>query len=272
MNKNSPQKNQPPPPWHKDAKWICGIFLFLLLIPTLLSLNLALITSEKNATEIGATLIASAFSRNGLDDETELKQMKRQVLKNGSVQPIPGLKIYITKKDFENGSPRQLRINFFKKFTEPLYREGADGLLNLATDPTMKKNIKEGIAPLLFFTKTTHDIIFNIFMGLAAITIFLLALFVYFSKGFGRLTNPAIIFIIINIPWPFFALISNYNAKNPLAAPKGGTTDILNAAISNTLPLISPIINSVNGTLFFIGIGLIIATLIGKIILRFTRR
>ena len=266
------KKPQPPPSWHKDAKWICGIFLFLLLIPTLLSLNLALITSEKNATEIGATLIASAFSKNGLDDETEFKQIKPQVLKNGSFQPIPGLKIYITKKDFEGGSPRQLRINFFKKFTEPLYREGADGLLNLATDPAMKKNIKESISPLLFFTKTTHDIIFKIFIVLAAITIFLLALFVYFSKGFGRLINPAIIFIIINIPWPLFALVAKRNAENPLAASEGGTTDILNAAISNTLPLISPIINSVNGTLFFTGIGLIVATIIGKIILRFIRR
>ncbi|MEK7172071.1 MAG: hypothetical protein AAB739_04135 [Patescibacteria group bacterium] len=267
MNK----KFQLPPPWHKDAKWICGIFLFLLLVPTLFSLNLTLITSEENATEIGATLIASAFSRNGLDDETEFKQIKPQVLKNGSVQPIPGLKIFITKKDLEGGSPRQLRINFFKKFTEPLYREGADGLLKLATDPAMKKNIKESIAPLLFFTKTTHDIIFKIFMGLAVITILLLAFFVYFSKGFGRLINPAIIFIIINIPWPFFALIANYNVKNPLTAPEGGATDILNAAISNTLPLISPIINSVNGTLFFTGIGLIITAVMGKMVLRFTK-
>ncbi len=268
MNK----KIQPPPPWHKDAKWICGILLFLLLIPTLLSLNLTLITSEKNATEIGATLIASAFSRNGLDDETEFKQIKPQVLKNGSFQPIPGLKIYITKKDLEGASPRQLRINFFKKFTEPLYLKGADGLLELATDPAMKKNIKESIAPLLFFTKKTHDIIFIIFMGLAAAAILLLTLFVYFSKGFGRLINPAIIFIIINIPWPLFALIAKHNAENPLVAPKGGTTDIFAYAISNTLPLISPIINSVNGTLFFTGIGLIMAAGIGKIVLRFMDR
>ena len=103
MNK----KFQLPPPWHKDAKWICGIFLFLLLVPTLFSLNLTLITSEENATEIGATLIASAFSRNGLDDETEFKQIKPQVLKNGSVQPIPGLKIFITKRIWKAA----LRVN-----------------------------------------------------------------------------------------------------------------------------------------------------------------
>lgn len=268
MNK----KTQLAPPWHKDAKWICGIFLFLLLIPTLLSLNLALVTSEKNAIEIGATLIASAFSENGLDDEGELKQMKQQVLKNSSVQPIPGLKIYVTKKDIEGESPRQLRINFFKKFTEPLYSEGAEGLLNLATDPATKKNIKESIAPLLFFTKTTHDIIFKIFIGLAAVTLFLLALFIYFSKGFGRLTNPAIIFTIINIPWPLFAAIAKHNAENPLTAPKGGTTDILYYATSNTLPLISPIINGVNGTLFMIGIGLLLIATLGEIILKFVRR
>lgn len=251
------------PYWHLDAKWIFGLALAAVLAPAFLFYNLVKITEEKSAVDAMAMGLALSFSRNGLDDKTEIVLLARQAATNPdkNIQPISGLKIYIKGSDILNLSPREARLKLFRQLALPIYKNGSEGLSSLAESATMKKNIEGGVGFLALVSESSHNTLKKIFFILTVISLALFLPFIFFSYRFGRLINAGLVVLVTSLP---FGLLSNaanliLKSQTPPATPPPGEAGISGMAgylAGNILPGIVKI--AAGNYLFIILLGLVI--------------
>ena len=195
--------SKPRPYWHVDAKWITGILLLFLLNSTFLLFILVQTTAPERGIDLLTVLIASSFSREGLDQEADLEIMHQKIAEspNGVWQPIPSLKIVVREEDIAGLTPREMRLWFFRQLAEPLYYEGSQGLVSLSTDPDMQNNPTEAeIGFAGFISAEAHAKLQRTFYILLSIALVLLALLVIFSYRFGRLGSPGCVIFLAALP------------------------------------------------------------------------
>jgi len=182
-----------------------------------------LLTNKKNAVDITTFAVASMFSQNGLDDETEIKEVSRKLAASraNALQPIPGLNISVTKEDFnlENKTPREARLAFFRKLTEPIYDEGAAGLAKLATNAEMRQSIVEGARPLAIVSAANHQKIRGVFIIFAIISALLLIFLSLLSYRSGRLLSPGIVLSLAAFPGSLIMLVFYAIEQKGIPAP-----------------------------------------------------
>jgi hypothetical protein len=190
------------PYWHVDAKWITGLLLILLLNGTFLLFILTQVTAPEQGIEILTVVLASSFSREGLDQKADIQIMRQKIAESpdGAWQPIPGLNIVVREQDIAGLSPREIRLWFFRQLAEPIYYGGQQGLANLATDPEMQKNMEGGIGPLGFISAETHGKLNKALLVLGLVSLSFLGLLVYFSYRFGRLGSPGCVIFLSAVP------------------------------------------------------------------------
>jgi hypothetical protein len=190
------------PYWHVDAKWITGLLLILLLNGTFLLFILTQVTAPEPGIEILTVVLASSFSREGLDQEADMQIMRQKIAESpdGAWQPIPGLNIVVRAEDIEGLTPREMRLWFFRQLAEPIYYGGQQGLANLATDPEMAKNMEGGIGPMGFISAETHGKLNRALIVLGSLSLALLGLLIYFSYRFGRLGSPGCVIFLSAVP------------------------------------------------------------------------
>lgn len=200
MNANETSKARPY--WHVDAKWITAILLLFLLNLTFLLFILVQGTAAQRGIDLLTIILASSFSREGLDQEADLEIMHQKIAEsnNGTWQPIPSLKILVREEDIAGLTPREMRLWFFRQLAEPIYYEGQQGLENLATDPEMAKNMEGGIGPFGFISAATHSKLLKTFYIVGSISLVLMGLLVFFSYRFGRLGSPGCVLFLAALP------------------------------------------------------------------------
>jgi len=266
------------PCWHVDAKWVTGIILTFTLSLSLLVFSLVSITAEKPAIDTLTIGLAIAFSQNGLDDETGVAELK-QALKlspDGTIRPIPGLKVVIREQDITGLTPRQIRLYLFRQIAEPLYKQGPEGLAALAGDPAMEKKMVEDSGVLGFLTLKTHRTLNSMFLILGAVSLVLFIPLVFFSYRFGRIASPGIVMFISSLPGALIFsgvnLALQNSSGNMQQAIEGGVGGMASFIASNILPPITQIIAR-NYLIFLLtGLGLIIVSVLGKFIYWLVRR
>src|SRR5574341_1993453 len=194
--------SNPRPYWHVDAKWVTGILLLFLLSITFPLFLLTKVTGPDHGIDLLTVLIASSFSREGLDQEADLAIMHQKIAESPDEawQPIPSLKIVVREQDIAGLTPREMRLWFFRQLAEPIYYEGQGGLASLATDPEMAKNMEGGIGPFGFISAETHGKLQKIFFVFGFISLTLLGLLVFFSYRFGRLGSPGCVIFLSAVP------------------------------------------------------------------------
>nr|MBC7245570.1 hypothetical protein [Chloroflexota bacterium] len=266
------------PYWHVDAKWVTGLLLVFVLSLALLVFNLVQITAERPATDIMATMIANMFSRSGLDDESEIAQM-RQALRaspDGMLQPIPGLPIVIREKDIAGLSPRQIRLYAFRQVATPLYRKGVTGLTAQVSDPEIRKNFAGGIGILELFTLKTHQNLRRALLLLVGICLLLLIPLIFFSYRFGRLGSPGVVLFMASLPGAVFSLLLGALATEAqnLLLPGGasGLTGVLGHMMAGVLPQIEPIIARNYLIALTLGVALILLAVLGGVATRLSHK
>jgi hypothetical protein len=191
------------PYWHVDAKWVCGLFLLATLSGGLLLMSLAALTAPGRGVEFATTVIASVFSRDGLDapiDTTDLRA-RLAASPSGRIAPLDGFPAAtITAADL-NLSPRELRLKIFRQIAAPIYEKGVEGAAkDFNSDPEKQKTFENDAFALSVFTRQTHDRLVRwggIALGASAV---LLLGVVYFSFGWGRLANPGLLLLIVALP------------------------------------------------------------------------
>jgi hypothetical protein len=270
--------SKPRPYWHVDAKWITGILLLFLLNGTFLLFILVQTTAPERGIDLLTVLIASSFSREGLDQEADLEIMHQKIAEspNGAWQPIPSLKIVVREEDIAGLTPREMRLWFFRQLAEPIYYDGQQGLAGLASDPEMAKNMEGGIGPFGFISAETHGKLQKIFFVFGFISLTLLGLLVFFSYRFGRLGSPGCVLFLAALPGLIvFSMLRGWlegGAEN-LAQPTEITALTLYAQpiarlATEALPEIVQMGIQAYLILILLGLTLILLTLIGPLFLR----
>lgn len=234
------ENNKIRPYWHVDLKWIFGILTTLFLSVSLLLFSLSILTSEKTAIPLVTFIVASQFSKNGLDDPKDIEETKAKFLNSRQdvFYPIEGQNVSITRSDLETLSPRELRLKIFRQVVEPYYFGQVD-------EETKKK---AGL--LAIVSHTTHNIINQIFF--ISIIPLLLSLFglLFFSYRYGKLISPAVIFLLVStFPSLLLFLIQN-------TTPPSGDTGPFSALPREFVLHITAALSPVFFIIFFAGIGL----------------
>jgi hypothetical protein len=246
------------PYWHVDAKWICGILFALGLLASLLLYIASTLTSEKVAVPVATQIVAGMFSRNGLDDDSDLEEFKQKALKQPGeqVETLPGA--FVSKTDLRTLSPRELRLKIFKQVVEPYYQLGAKGVAaKQSSDPAKQAQIEQQAGLLAYFNKSTHESLQRLFFISLAFLLLPLAGLVYFSAGFGRLVSPGLILVLLTFPGAFASLMLAVSSSS--SKPVGGESgqgESIAIAVGSVAPSLA--------LLFGLGVALLLAAGIGK--------
>lgn len=165
----------------------------------LLFFNLSTLTERDRAIKLSATIVASLFSKEGLDDASGLEEFRQKAAAspNNTFAPIEQFpSLQISKQDALTLSPRDLRIAIFSQITTPIYDKGLRGAAaGITQDKAEQEKFASQAALLGVFTKTTHERVRQIFYIGAALTIAFLVAAVYFSAGLGRLVTPGLLLL-----------------------------------------------------------------------------
>jgi hypothetical protein len=263
---------RPRPYWHVDAKWIVGLLLTLVLALTLLAFSLWQVTAEKPAVDTLSMLLAMSFSRNGLDDEGEIAEFRRMLQDDpdGEVRPFPQLAITVREEDLVDRTPRELRLWIFRQLAEPIYRGGAEGLGELATDAETQAAIGQGIGIASVFSRQTHDQLQRVLTVLALVSAALLIPLIYFSYRFGRLGSPGCVLFVSAIPgavlFGFLGWI--FNPPPPEVGAEPSLTGMIGSVASTLLPPIARLSAQVFLAALAIGALLLVLSMVGGLAFR----
>jgi hypothetical protein len=261
------------PHWYVDAKWMFGsIFVFVFGL-FLLSVGLFNLSTPTTGVNTLAKIVAVEFSRNGLDDSTEIQMLRDQLAAstNGTIKPIPTLNISISAKDLAGKTPREIRLMFFRQIALPIYNDG-QGAENVLKDPAVKASF-QGDTLLLraVFSAHSHNVISVAMYVLGTISVLLLGLVIFFSFRLGRLANPGLQILVSSWLW---ALIFFITAKvAPTATLSLGFLGESAAYGGMVTPFIHEVVPDVANILLqpylyasILGLGLLAIALVGKII------
>jgi hypothetical protein len=225
------------PYWHVDMKWIFGLLALAALSAALLFFNLSNLTERDRAIKLSATIVATLFSKEGLDDDsglTEFRQ-KAQAAPGDKVTPIEQFPwLHISKHDALTLGPRDLRIAIFSQLTMPIYDKGLEGAAaQMTQDPAEQAKFTREATLLGVFTKSTHDVMQRLFYVSSIAALLLLAAAMYFSAGLGRLVTPGLLLVAVSPLGTVLGLLLLHPPKDgdaPFAKlPSSITTEIGNS-------------------------------------------
>ncbi|KKR18816.1 MAG: hypothetical protein UU65_C0001G0206 [candidate division CPR2 bacterium GW2011_GWC1_41_48] len=253
-----------------DAKWIFGIKSVFLLSVTLLLFNLSFITAKNPGVELMTTIVATSFSRQGLDDAKDFDEVRKKIKSSpdGKFKPIPNLEIYVSETDLNTRTPRELRMYIFRQIVEPAYDNGLEGVNILSHDPELVKKMKKEAGILTIISAKNHKTLSLFSFVFLVISLVSISLVAYFSKRFGRLFAPGfILFLASFLPAVFVSFINMAAKSHPLKTPSGeGLGASVSYALSNVLPLILPTVQKTYVYTLILGLLLMIAALSGRTI------
>ncbi|HJQ08106.1 MAG TPA: hypothetical protein VJ836_01340 [Candidatus Saccharimonadales bacterium] len=256
------------PYWHVDLKWICGILLFFVLGAALLLYNLNSLTERDRAVTLSATIVASLFSKDGLDDEKSVAEFRQKAAATPGemVAPIEQFPwLTVSKQEVATLSPRELRLAIFSKITGPIYDKGLKGAAaQFTNDPAEQEKFAKDAALLGVLTKTTHQAVQRAFIVTAILALLLMAAVIYFSAGWGRAVSPAALLLAVSPLGALAGLLllhppSDGNA--PLAALPSSIAQEIGGSLSRSY-LVAAIL----------GVILLLTALASKLTPKFLRR
>src|SRR3989344_501494 len=253
------------PYWHVDAKWICGLLLILSLAITLFLYALVKLTDEKNGPTIAALAVGAAFIRG--DPTVDIEEARAELAKHGGkIYPIPNFpEIVITEADLDLPL-RDIKLKVFKPITDSIYQDGIEATAaKYAPTPEAREQFINDAFFFKLFTKDTHESLKGKLTVLVIISLILLAGVVYFSAGWGRLANPGLILLFVSLPGSLFSLALTHPPKDGDGGGLGFLPQDLTKEIGGSL-------GQVYTRIFLLGLALLIAAGIGKLIFHFRRK
>lgn len=256
------------PHWHVDGKWLAALLLLVLWSATLLGVGLYRLSGERVAVPLLTTLLAASFSREGLDSEKDLAEFRERLrtAPEQTLRPIEDLKLAVRYEEVEGLTPRETRLVVFRKLAEPLYRDGAEGILRLSRDVTTegRDRLRRDTAVIAPVTRDWHERLRTPVVVLGAAALLVLALLVYFSAGLGRLVSPGLVLTLAGLPGLVLLAIRNAARGEAATLPAGETADVGYVA-REAIPIAAPALTS--GYLVSLGLGaaLILAAVVGRL-------
>jgi hypothetical protein len=256
---NSSARTHSRPYWHVDAKWISGLAMTAALGAALLLFAMASLTRPDRAVELSATLVASFFSKDGLDAPIDTTQLQQRLAASptGTVAPLDGFPTAtITKADLSL-SPRELRLKIFRQIAQPVYDLGVDGAAKqFSSDPKQQEQFAKSASFLAVLTRKTHDTLLRdgqIGLGVAAL---FLAGVVFFSARWGRLANPGLLLVVTGLPGAIAGSVLG----------RAGSGMKLGPLPSDVVPAVGQAMQVVYLPAIEVGVGLVVIAGIGRVV------
>lgn len=246
--------HKPRPYWHVDIKWLFGILSFCALLVSTILFIASTLLSPNIAVPTATYVVASQFSKNGIDDATDINKIKNELKKSDKTEfhPIEGSSATITKKDITSLSPREIRLKLFGQIVEPIYY-GAEKL---------DKNIAQQYGALAMLNEKTHQSLMTFFwVSLIPVVLFMTGL-VLFSHRYGRLVSPAVMLLMFGL-LPSLLLFFISSVAPPI---KDGF--LSHDQIMNITKMLSPFFYS----MFIVGTGLLLAIPAIKLITKIVKK
>jgi len=258
------------PYWHVDAKWITGLVLVGVLSLTLLLFSLVRLTTLQSSVEIAGTLLAVAFSPQGLDDETEIAAL-RAALKaspEASVKPFAGLQVSVRAAQIQGLDARATRLYVFRQVAEPFYWLGSEALVGNMDDPVVRRDVTACLGVLELFTAESHQRLQHALVAFGAASVGLLALLVNYSYRFGRVGSPGVVLSVSALPGVLF--FSWVSAREPLLAasaarPERAGVLAPGSLLGAVLPEVLPAMARTYLVVLAVGLGLMLVAVLGNV-------
>lgn len=207
------------PYWHVDAKWVCGILLLFALFLALSLYALVKLTDKEHGPTVAALAIGAAFIRS--DSAVDIEEARAEIARQGGqIHPIPNFpSIVITEADLSL-SLRDLKLKIFKPITDEIYTNGIEATAaKYASTPEQKEKFINDAFLFKIFTKETNKGLQKFVLIFALVSLLLLAGVIYFSAGWGRLSNPATLLLIASVPGSLFFLMLTHPPKDGSEGP-----------------------------------------------------
>ncbi|NTU69376.1 hypothetical protein HGB13_00910 [bacterium] len=244
LNKKSSQniKNRPPktPLWRKLLSKVSFVLLVPIISFTILFAVLFTITEERQAKDTLTLIIASAFSQKGLDDETEIIEIKNKMDLAGvdKFVPIDGVMVEISRRDIEELSPRDLRLKIFAEIANLLYSQDEQEINRTITNDEIKKGL-ENAGFLGVISKNGHKETEKLFSYALLLACLVGAVVYSLNKGLDRLKVPAKAVLFGSLPGLLISFLLKMLLSQPSPVSISGDSqaaNILSNMINSALP------------------------------------
>jgi hypothetical protein len=250
------------PYWHVDAKWVCGLLFFASLTATLFLYTLSTLTRRDIAVPATTYVVANMFSRNGLDDTTEINEIKQNVknIPGESYSPVSGATV--PKSDLYTLSPRQFRLKAFEQVVAPIY----DRTPTASGQTTSDQDLMKQAGVLAFLNKNTHAALQNAFLAALTVAALLLPGLVFFSHRLGRLVSPGLVMVLAALPGAILAglLTIAVTSQPPYGGPSGPLSYLPPETLVNLSRALAPVLIGV----FALGLALLLIAATAKLVWR----
>lgn len=194
------------PFWRTDLKWVFGLFFALFFLATTVLYILSRLTSPEVAVPTATYIVASQFSKEGLDDEKSVEEVRKKILASGQAKYYPfgqDQNVYLTRQDIQNLSAKEIRLKTFSQLVEPIYYQKSS-----------PESLKQ-YGVLAKMNEDTHNFLQRIFLiSLIPTVLFLIGL-IAFSAGYGKLISPAVILLIFGAPLSLLLLLITHVSPPP---------------------------------------------------------
>ena len=241
------------PYWHVDAKWIFGILLTISLSCLLILSTAHTLSSKENAPRIVATIIGKSLMHNNTVDTTEITKKIKQ--SGGKIHPIPFIpSITITAADLKL-TQDELSLKIFLPITNNIYDNGIEEAANeyIKSETQKEQFIKQAFF-LQYSTKTTHDTLMTPIIILGALSILFSCAVIYFSAGWGRLSNIGLLLIYVSLPGIVVANILLHTGQDSASQLPNLASEIIASTLNKSFSATA-----------WIGVLLLVAALVGKV-------
>lgn len=190
------------PYWHVDIKWMTGIVAFFSLGLALLLGNLVVLTTRENATTITTVAVANLFSRDGLDSDEGLDELRAQIAATDQevfvpIEQFPG--ITLTKEQVLELSSRDLRLAIFRQITEPIYDQGLkNAAASLIADSQQQEAFIRDASLLGVVTAENHEALKVATVIASSVALVFFVLSIGFSARWGRPVTAGVLLLLVS--------------------------------------------------------------------------
>lgn len=253
------------PYWHVDLKWMFGIMAFMSLWGALLLNAFAALSERDNATEITSSFVTSILKKNSVDVSGAIDQLRAQAaaLPDDAVVSLPEMPaVKITKTELLTKTNEEIQSLAITQLMTPIYDQGLDkAATNFSEDKTEQQSFKKQAGILGVISKQTHDALVLTSRVALVSSLLWFAGLIYFSAGWGRLVSPGIVLLAVSPVGVALGGLLEYLGK--LGRQSESIFGLLPQSVMTNL---ASVMNSTYRPAMFIGVGLLAAAGIGKLV------
>ncbi len=272
------------PHWFVDAKWVFGLLFLVAFSVSLMTYNLAQLTSRERATEVISETIEMTLDKVKIDLDLEIAEYKASLENNQEETTedqsparqfiAQGINIAFPNSDVQSLSVEELKGKFLLNLAVPFYEGGTDMMFNLVSHLDIRGVLDDSLQNLSIYSDETHDQIQSVFVLSLIVSIILLIGVIFFSFGWGRIFVPGLLLFATCLPGYILGVLS-HDLLTEFQLAKIGEEGLVNIFLGALLESLKGQVASITvfySVLFYIGVALMIGAVAGRYVYKYLKK